>query len=71
METIHVLNNHATVIASNHQQGSPNFHKQFGRFVELFEKSGFDEDYLEGEPTAVTEAYWSFLHCCQFEVVST
>ena len=71
METIHILNNHATVTASNYKQCSPDFSKQFERFVELFEESGFDENYLQGEPTAVTKAYRSFLHCCLFEAVRT
>ncbi|KAF8246111.1 hypothetical protein K440DRAFT_500655, partial [Wilcoxina mikolae CBS 423.85] len=60
-ETIDVLNTHAAVIASKHKTGSDEFYKRFAKFVELFEKSDYDEGYLEGNLTDVTRAYWSFL----------
>jgi len=62
------LNRYATVIASNTKYTSERFYHQFWVFVELFIKSNFDESYLQGNYTAVTEAYWSFLKCCDKEV---
>ena len=44
------------------------FRKLFRNFVELFEKSGYEETYLDGEPTEVTDAYKEFLGCIKDEV---
>jgi len=67
-ETINVLNCHAAVIASDHKYGSPKFYQQFANFVKLFMNSGYDQRYLEGERTAVTDAYWAFIKCCKHQV---
>lgn len=65
--TIDALNAHAGVIASKHRTSSNEFYKRFAKFVELFERSDYDEGYLEGNPTDVAQAYWSFLNCIKNE----
>jgi len=68
METINLLNAHAGVIASNQKIGTKKFYAKFEQFVQLFEGSRFNDNYLHWNPTSVTEAYSSFLHCCKDEV---
>ena len=67
-ETIDVLNIYAETITSASKVGSDMFRKLFRNFVELFEKSGYEETYLDGEPTEVTDAYKEFLGCIKDEV---
>lgn len=68
-ETIDVLNVHAGVISSKSKVGSAKFYKLFAEFAELFEKSGgYDESYLDSEPTEVTHAYRAFRKCIKDEV---
>jgi hypothetical protein len=69
-ETIDVLNTHAGVVASKHNTGSDKFYRLSTEFVKAFEKSGegYEEGYLDGNPTDVTRAYWAFLNCIKDEV---
>jgi len=67
-EIIEVLNIHGTVIASSNKHGSDKFYQRFANFVDLFKKSEYNEDFLEGPPTAVTAAYWAFLRSSKEEV---
>ena len=67
-ETIDVLNIYADTITSNSKVASDRFHELFQRFIELFEKSGYQETYLDGESTEVTDAYEVFLGCFEDEV---
>ncbi|KAA8893635.1 hypothetical protein FN846DRAFT_923541 [Sphaerosporella brunnea] len=69
-ETINVLNTHAGVVASKHKTGSDKFYKLFAEFVNLFKESGegYEEGYLNGNPTDVTHAYWAFVNCIKDEV---
>jgi hypothetical protein len=62
------LNRHAKITASKHEVGSDKFCSLFAVFVELFEKSEYDEGYLDGNATDVTRAYWAFLNCIKDEV---
>ena len=70
-ETLAVLDAHAGIKADTHQVGSDKFYELFGDFIRLFEESGFNTGYLQGNPTAVTEAYWAFICCLGEEVVSS
>ncbi|CUS07937.1 unnamed protein product [Tuber aestivum] len=72
-ETIHILNIHAGVLASQHKMGSETFYRLFAKFVQAFSKAGIkgEEDYYKGKPTDVTHAYWKFLDCINAEVVDT
>ncbi|KAA8908829.1 hypothetical protein FN846DRAFT_944352 [Sphaerosporella brunnea] len=69
-ETINVLNTHAGVVASEYKTGSDKFYKLFAEFVNLFKESGegYEEGYLNGNPTDVTHAYWAFVNCIKDEV---
>ncbi|KAF8426954.1 hypothetical protein EV426DRAFT_686449 [Tirmania nivea] len=67
-KALHVLNKHATVIASKYETGSVEFYKLFARFVELYVESDYDDYLVDGNPTDVTRAYWSFLLCYKDEV---
>ncbi|KAA8893516.1 hypothetical protein FN846DRAFT_1025664 [Sphaerosporella brunnea] len=69
-ETITVLNTHAGVVASKHKTGSDKFYKLFAEFVNLFKESGegYEQGYLDGNPTDVTHAYWAFVNCINDEV---
>ena len=69
-QTINVLNTHAGIAASKYKTGSVKFYALFKEFVKLFEESGasFDADYLDGNVTDVTRAYWAFLNCIKDEV---
>lgn len=62
------LNTHAGVVASKHKTGSDESYKRFAKFVGLFEQSNYDEGYLEGNLTNLTQAYLSFLNCIEDEV---
>ncbi|KAA8894172.1 hypothetical protein FN846DRAFT_786850 [Sphaerosporella brunnea] len=68
--TIDVMNTHAAVIASNYKTGSDKFYKLFAEFVNLFKESGegYEQGYLDGNPTDVTHAYWAFVNCINHEV---
>ncbi|KAA8895182.1 hypothetical protein FN846DRAFT_912061 [Sphaerosporella brunnea] len=68
--TIDVMNTHAAVIASKQKTGSDNFYTLFAEFVKLFKQSGegYEEGYLDGDPTDVTRAYWAFVNCIKDEV---
>lgn len=71
METINVLNTHATVIASDYQTGSDRFYTLFAEFVRLFKESDYDEGFLDRHATrrdVVALAYWRFLNCIKYEV---
>jgi len=63
------LNRHASIVPSNSLQPGDKFHKSFAEFVDLFERSNFDETYLQGDKTAVEDAYWLFLKYCENDVV--
>ncbi|RPA97468.1 hypothetical protein L873DRAFT_1836374 [Choiromyces venosus 120613-1] len=69
-ETIDVLNTHAGVLASNNETGSHRFYSLFAQFVRLFKQSGkgYDEGYLDGISTDVTNAYLAFVNCINTEV---
>lgn len=65
--TIHVLNTHATILASD-QKVTKRFRNLFGDFVKKLEKSNYDVTYLEGKPSEVTNAYRAFLGCFKTDV---
>jgi len=65
---LHVLNAHADVLCSNHKTGTKHFENLFNKFIQAFEKSKFDESYLDGKSTDVTLAYWAFIRCLATEV---
>ena len=66
--TIAVLDRYATVVSSNRMVATPELHRKFAVFVRLFEDSGYKEDYLEGTPTDVTEAYYELSQCMRTDV---
>ena len=66
--TIAALNNHASVVSSTRKIASPEFHSCFARFIELLDASDWKMDYLEGNPTGVTAAYYAFLDSMANEV---
>jgi hypothetical protein len=61
---------HAKIAVSKHEAGSDKFYILFAQFVKLFKEygEGHEEDYLDGNPTDVTRAYWAFLKCIEDEV---
>jgi len=70
--TIDILNVHAGVIASKHKAGSDKFYRLFAQFVKFFKEYGDDYQvgYLDGNPTDVTRAYWTFLRRIKGEEVT-
>ena len=49
--------------------GSPKFYAAFKEFLQAFEKSGFNATYLDGEASAVKDAFRNVHECYQKEVV--
>ncbi|KAG0132921.1 hypothetical protein HOY82DRAFT_669246 [Tuber indicum] len=63
-ETIEALNTHARVRADNHKKGSPEYYRRFQVFIDFFQKTECDTDYLRAvPPTTVTKAYGDLLNC--------
>jgi len=69
-ETIDILNAHATTIACKEKTVSDEFHRRFAHFITVFTEhgDGFEQGYLSGYPTEVTDAYWEFMRCLNTEV---
>ncbi|PWW72570.1 hypothetical protein C7212DRAFT_308907 [Tuber magnatum] len=73
-ETIALLNTHAGVKASITQVGSEKFYALFTEFINAFEDSGYNTEYLKGTGTAtgpaprVNSAFWAFMRCVKDEV---
>ncbi|PWW78626.1 hypothetical protein C7212DRAFT_341364 [Tuber magnatum] len=73
-ETIALLNTHAGVKASITQVGSEKFYALFTEFINAFEDSGYNTEYLKGTGTAtgpaprVNSAFWAFMRCFKDEV---
>ena len=55
-------------MSSTDKIASPEFHSCFARFIELLDASEWKMDYLEGNPTGVTAAYYAFLDSMANEV---
>jgi len=68
VQTINTLNLHATNIACSFKTTTPKFHELFAKFITVLEESGFDNSYLNGQETTLTNAYWSFHNCIRSEV---
>jgi len=62
------LNAHADVLGWPHKTGTKHWENLFNRFIQAFEKSKFDEGFLDGKLTDVTLAYWAFIRCFATEV---
>ncbi|RPA95267.1 hypothetical protein L873DRAFT_1813217 [Choiromyces venosus 120613-1] len=73
-ETITLLNTHAGVKASMTKVGSEKFYALFAEFIDAFEDSGYNTEYLKGNGTAtgpaprVNSAFWAFMQCVKDEV---
>ncbi|PWW72959.1 hypothetical protein C7212DRAFT_286368 [Tuber magnatum] len=67
-ETIQILNTHAGVRADTQKNGSEEYYRRFQVFIERFEQSDHDMNYLEAvPPTDLTRAYWDLLNCERYE----
>ena len=66
--TIVALDNHASVISSTHKMPSTEFHRRFVEYIEQLDASDWTMDNLEGNPRAVTKAYFDFLQSTASEV---
>jgi hypothetical protein len=44
----------------------------FDNFLRLFKEfgDGYEQSYLDGDPTVVTAAYWTFINCQKTDVIS-
>ncbi|KAG0137735.1 hypothetical protein HOY82DRAFT_477327 [Tuber indicum] len=72
-ETINVLNIHASVKASKYKKGNESFYLAFNTFLDLFKarRNGRDEDSVGEGRTALSKAYWVFIHASATEVKET
>lgn len=48
--------------------GTPEFYRRFEEFITRLRESEFKDDFLDGNPTAVTHAYHAFLDGMTSEV---
>jgi hypothetical protein len=73
-ETLTLLSIHAGVKASTTQVGSKKFYALFTEFIDAFEDSGYNTEYLQGTGTAtgpapnVNRAFWAFMGCTKDEI---
>ena len=60
LETINVLNTHASIRVSMYQRCSKRFYCLFNKFIQAFENSGnagFEEKYLKKQNSLLYNAY--------------
>jgi len=69
--TLDILNTRASVVSSKYEMTTEKYCELFDNFLGLFKEfgDGYDQSYLDGDPTAVTSAYWAFLNCQKTEVI--
>jgi len=64
-KTIHALDTHAGILSWNSGGKARKLRvtNAFTRFIQAFEKSGFDESYLHTKDSQVARAYRYFFKC--------
>ncbi|CUS11649.1 unnamed protein product, partial [Tuber aestivum] len=70
-QTLDILSIHAGVVADDKKTGTEEFYEKFKVFIERFDNSNHNVNYLNVEPgTDVTSAYWQLLHCQIYKNIS-
>lgn len=61
LETLNIINFHATVKSNSRQKPSARFYELFADFMRKIEDTNYVTTYLDdGQDTPVTTAYWTF-----------